>query len=95
MFINPKLRIVNYSKENIDFFCAICKFPLTLNEDFEKNQNFGCCYECYQTYVESRINEWKDGWRPDKIEVKEYIYIRKKINSEIIILTELEKSNGT
>ena len=79
MSINPKV-IVDFEKDQKDnFFCKICDFVLSCSEDFEKNKEFGCCFECYLTFAESRRNDWKDGWRPDKTKVQEYIYNRKSI----------------
>ena len=88
MYINHKLKIIDYVETKSTFFCPICKFPLGSNLDFEKNEKFNCCYECYQTFVQARVKEWEEGWRPDKTRVEEYIYLRKKIYSNIINLTE-------
>ena len=88
MFVNPKLKISDLSSSKTNFFCDICKFPLTSMDDFEKDEKYSCCYECYQTYAESRLKEWKEGWRPDKTQLEEYIYLRKQMYSKIIRLTE-------
>ena len=79
MFINPKLEIIDRVNKKSDFFCALCNFPLVSMDDFKINEKNGCCYECYQTYAESRIKEWDDGWRPDQTGLEEYIYLRKKM----------------
>ena len=60
------------------FFCELCKFPLRTHQDFFYKKSFCCCHECYLTFAESRKQLWKDGWRPDKTTVEEYIYNRKQ-----------------
>jgi len=76
MYINPKI-IVDFEKNNKEnFFCKICEFPLLTAIDFDKNSNYGCCENCYLTFVEARKTEWLDGWRPDKTTFEEYIYNR-------------------
>ena len=79
MFIKNKIVIVDHSKKKSNFFCKVCNFPLIDYLDFEKNEKYDCCNECFMTYVESRKNEWNNGWRPSKRKVEEYIYKRKKI----------------
>ena len=78
MFINPKIKIIgDFKKER--FYCEICKFPLLSSEDFEKDNEYKCCQECYLQFAESRREEWKNGWRPKKSVVNSYISIRRKI----------------
>jgi hypothetical protein len=81
MYINPKIKIIgNYKKER--FYCDICQFPLISLEDFDKNDNYDCCQECYLTFAESRKEAWKNGWRPKKAVVNSYISIRRKIRKQ-------------
>ena len=80
MYINREIK-VNFKnfKNKCDFFCALCNFPLQLFQDFETSEEWdGVCRECYLTFVESRRNKWKEGWRPDKETLEEYIYTRKR-----------------
>jgi len=88
MFISPKLQIIDRVNKKSDFFCAFCGFPLVTMDDFKINEKNECCYECYQTYAESRIKEWNEGWRPDKTRLEEYIYLRKKMYFKIITFEE-------
>ena len=79
MYINPKVvfkdRSQKSDKEN--FFCTLCGFPHLSYEDFEKSSEWdGVCYSCYLTFIESRRKAWKEGWRPDKETLEEYIYNR-------------------
>lgn len=78
MFINPKIKVIgDVKKEN--FYCSICQFPLITLQDFDKNDNYDCCQECYLSFAEARITEWKNGWRPKKAVVNSYISMRRKI----------------
>tara|TARA_R110001599_G_scaffold340822_1_gene561461 strand:- start:1051 stop:1314 length:264 start_codon:yes stop_codon:yes gene_type:complete len=61
------------------FFCKLCKFVLVGRVDFLKNKEYECCGECYLTFVESRKDLWKEGWRPDKTALDEYIYKRTQL----------------
>ncbi len=78
MSINPKIKIIgDYKKER--FYCGICQFPLITMQDFDKNDNYNCCQECYLSFAEARKEEWKNGWRPKKAVVNSYISMRRKI----------------
>lgn len=78
MFINPKIKVIgNFKKER--FYCEICEFPLITSEDFDKDENYSCCHQCYLQFAESRREEWKNGWRPKKSVVNSYISIRHKL----------------
>jgi len=84
MYINPKIIFKDLSEsENKDyFFCELCGFPHITFQDFKHAQKWdGSCYECYLSFIEARKKEWKEGWRPDKETLEEYIYKRK---SELI-----------
>ena len=67
--------IDNCEKEN--FFCKICKFPMTNYRDYKTSKAWDCCNHCYLEFAEARRKDWKDGWRPDKTVVDRYIYKRK------------------
>lgn len=77
MYTNLKIKIIDKTKEDDDFFCHLCRFPLRTQEDFSSNKKYKCCHECYLTYAEARKKDWKSGWRPDKETLEEYIYKRK------------------
>ena len=71
------ITIGKIKKEN--FYCDICNFPLVTKKDFESNEGYQCCYNCYLEFCQSRRNEWKNGWRPNKTDVRSYISIRRKL----------------
>ncbi len=81
MFINPKIKVIGDIKKE-RFYCEICKYPLLRLEDFEKDDEYQCCYECYLQFAEARREEWKNGWRPKKADVNSYISIRRKLYKE-------------
>ena len=81
MFINPEIKIINKDAEKTSFFCNTCGFPLVSHDDFANHTKHECCSECYLTFVQSRIKEWKEGWRPEQTVLEEYIYKRKLIRS--------------
>jgi len=78
MFINPKIKVIGDCKKE-SFYCGICQFPLLTFQDFDKNDNYNCCQECYLSFAEARKEEWKNGWRPKKAVVNSYISMRRKI----------------
>ena len=51
------------------FFCDLCGFILKTESDIQSHSDHSCCHECYLTFVESRRDEWKGGWRPKMREV--------------------------
>ena len=82
MFISNKIKFIDLTNENKkdSFYCNICTNPLISFKDFIKYEEYEACDNCFIKFVESRKKEWKDGWRPSKKEIKEYIYIRNQIN---------------
>ena len=82
MYINPKIifKDTTSDKNTTNFFCVLCSFPLASQEDFSTSCDWnGTCHECYLTFIECRRKDWKDGWRPDKETLEEYIYSRRKV----------------
>ena len=61
------------------FFCDLCGFILKTESDIQSHSDHSCCHECYLTFVESRRDEWKGGWRPKKSEVRKCINDRKRL----------------
>lgn len=61
------------------FFCNLCGFILKTHSDHQSHSDHSCCHECYLTFGESRKQEWKEGWRPKKSEIRKYINSRKRL----------------
>ena len=78
MYINNKIKFIDNTTENDEFYCNICNFPFLSLSDFEKKKDYGCCFECYLQFVEARREEWSKGWRPNKNVIKEYVNLRKQ-----------------
>ena len=76
-----KIRDITHAqKEHYEsFYCNMCHFPLFTGDDFLNYSNYKCCNECYLTFIESRIYDWKKGWRPNSKLLDNYIKNRKKI----------------
>jgi len=83
MSIIREIKIVNGSL-NEKFYCDLCSYPLLSQKDFEKSKEYDCCYDCYLTFAESRRVDWKNGWRPEKTKLRDYILLKQKLNSEEI-----------
>ena len=79
MFGKDKVIFVNKTGKKDNMFCTLCHFPLLTKHDFEKNLKYKVCHECFLTFIEARKIDWLDGWRPDKLKIKEYILNRKSI----------------
>ena len=81
MFTSPKIKVIGDFKRQ-RFYCEICNYPLLTSKDFEKDNQYECCHECYLQFAESRREEWKNGWRPKKSVVNSYISIRRKLYNQ-------------
>ena len=78
------LKVINNVKKRENFYCNLCNYPLLSKEDFELNEEYNCCEECFLTFVESRKQQWEKGWRPEKSKLDSYILVRNKINRKEI-----------
>ena len=84
MSIIRKIKVLNFPEGKESFYCNLCNYPLVSKEDFDKNDNYDCCQECYLSFAEARKEEWKNGWRPEKSSLDSYILLRKNINKKEI-----------
>ena len=87
MYTKHKFKVINIvnkkqTKEN--FYCLVCNYPLKYIEDFNKNDQYKCCHECYLNFAEARKKEWLEGWRPSEKNIKSYINLRKEAALNII-----------
>ena len=88
MYTNLNVTLIDKTEEETNsFFCKICTYPIITHKDFDRNKNYNCCNECYLTFVESRREEWKKGFKINKIELSKYLNIRKQLNEKIINIT--------
>ena len=83
MFIKDEVVFINLQNLKDDLYCKLCKFPLTSQQDFEKNEKYKCCQNCFLDFAESRKEEWLSGWRPDKLALREKINFRKQVMTKI------------
>lgn len=85
MYIKNKIKFVNEdtTSKKESFYCQLCNYPLITMLDFEKSNEYNACNECYLEFIESRRKDWKEGWRPDKSALHEYIYLRKQLDKRI------------
>jgi len=70
---------VTESSAEDHFFCDLCGFILKTESDLQSHSANLCCNECFLTFVESRKDEWKGGWRPKKSVIQKYINTRKRL----------------
>ena len=83
MFIKDEVVFINLQNLKDEFYCAVCNFPLTSQQDFEKNENYKCCQRCFLDFAESRKKEWLSGWRPEKAILRQKINFRKQVMTKI------------
>lgn len=61
----------------VPFECPVCFLPMRTADDSVTFREIGCCEECKLRWAESRLDEWKSGWRPTRDEVDESVQARK------------------
>ena len=89
MYINHKVHYVNKTPLIKDeFFCKICDYPLVSFKDFTSQKEYHCCNDCFLKFAESRKEDWKNGWRPNKKAINDYIKVKKQIHECIINIKE-------
>ena len=83
MYTKYKIRFINESKNSESMFCPMCNYPYLSKEDFDTQEKHDVCHDCFLKFVESRKQEWKNGWRPSKSQIKDHIYQKDKIFKNI------------
>lgn len=83
MSIKYKINFINKSNQVEDMFCSICTYPFLTKEDFETQENYSVCHDCFLKFAEARKQEWKKGWRPSKSQIKDHIYQKDNIFKNI------------
>jgi len=84
MSIVRDIKIINKEFKRKNFYCTLCNYPLITGEDFDTGNNYNCCYDCYLQFIEGNKQEWEKGIRPSKSVLKDYILLKKKLNSKEI-----------
>lgn len=65
--------ISEQSKHDISpLFCNVCSFVMNRSEDTESYNRFKCCYDCELKFAQSRSDDWLNGWRPKKEDIKSH-----------------------
>jgi len=67
------IKPVNYVRPAAN--CMICGFALRDVQDVHENKNHGCCTECSLYFRQPNRKKWDKGWRPDRKQVEETIFI--------------------
>ena len=67
------IKPANYKKPVAD--CAICGYALRDVQDVHEHTNHGCCTECSLYFRQPNRKKWDKGWRPDRKQVEEVIFI--------------------
>ena len=53
-----------------DRTCPVCKiYSFQIKDNLYMNR-YHCCYDCYIEFVQSALDRWKKGWRPEQDEVE-------------------------
>lgn len=51
-------------------FCPVCDYAMKTREDDVSYREFLCCERCAVLWAYPRREEWKNGWRPARVEVE-------------------------
>jgi len=64
---DKKIKFIDMTNNNqIGIFCTLCNFLLKTVDDAATVEKYKVCHECFLRYIESRKEDWKNGWRPPK-----------------------------
>ena len=75
-----KIKIINPNNIKENFYCSLCNYPLITIQDFDSNSDYKTCEDCYLQFIESRKEEWKNGWRPEKTILSDYLLLKNTYN---------------
>mgnify|MGYP003114823852 FL=1 len=74
--------IIKKPRKRDDFVpigCPVCGFLMKDDTDVAAYTKYKCCNYCEMKWAQSRSDKWREGWRPNKDEIKKEIMLRKKI----------------
>ena len=69
--------------DKVNLWCSVCNYFLIGAEDIASEKKNGCCEECWLTFGQSRKEDWRKGWRPDKDTLKRYKQERSILNVKL------------
>jgi hypothetical protein len=85
---NECLFINNISITSIPFFCPICNLAISNNIDVESYNRVKCCRDCESDFAELNLEKWKEGHRPDEIDVLKKVKEREEMLFKRYVNTE-------
>jgi hypothetical protein len=53
--------------------CPVCDFLMRDLRDFISYDKYECCQDCAYKWAEPYRKKWQNGWRPDAVEIEEFI----------------------
>lgn len=59
----------------VKMFCPVCKFSISTFFDVESYKEYNCCDTCRVKFAESRREKWKEGWRPSKKDIEDFVKV--------------------
>lgn len=62
--------------------CPVCEFLMRTSEDEKSFRQFSCCETCEVFWARPNQEQWKSGWRPNKLEIEKK-FGKKEINVSI------------
>ena len=83
MSVTSDVTYINKTKSKNKLWCKVCNYLLVTSEDIERSKKNKCCEECWMTFGQSRKEEWKNGWRPDKETLRRYNLKRRILNVKL------------
>jgi hypothetical protein len=56
-----------------NFFCSVCDNIISTRLDALQVVEHGCCDDCVTYWLEPNREKWKEGWRPQGEQLKNYV----------------------
>tara|TARA_Y100000310_G_scaffold343325_1_gene450423 strand:+ start:2001 stop:2294 length:294 start_codon:yes stop_codon:yes gene_type:complete len=57
----------------VPFECPVCSLIMRNSKDVLSYQEYKSCFACATYLIIPNIKQWKNGWKPTKQQIKEYI----------------------
>ena len=80
-----KFKLIDKSSSlsNESFYCKMCDYPLISSDDFYMSENYSCCHDCYLSLIQSKLSDWKKGWRPKQKMIDSYKQKKKDLYKKL------------